>query len=59
MDYLKYLPLLGIAGAHPQLVILFNQIATMVQPHVPEIEQAINEVEAMLKRINPPIVVTK
>ncbi len=64
-EYLKYLPLLQVAAKHPELVGLFNRllaevpgvtttvnkIASMVQPSIPEIQQAIAEVEAILQNI--------
>jgi hypothetical protein len=57
MDYLKYLPLLQVAANHPNLVALFNQIATTVQPHIPEIESALAEAEAIIQKIDPPVIV--
>ena len=56
MNYLKYLPLLQVASNHPTLVKLFNDIAAMVQPHMTEIEQAISEAEAIIQKIDPPII---
>ena len=51
-EMLKYLPLLGVIGKHPNLIDLFNQIADLVQPHVDEIQQAVNEAEAILQKLN-------
>lgn len=53
-EYLKYLPLMQVASDHPKLVEAFNQIMTIVQPLIPEIEQAVDEAEAIIRQIDPP-----
>jgi len=52
MEYLKYLPLLKVLADHPALVALFQQLSTAVGPHIPEINQALAEAEAILQRAN-------
>jgi len=51
-EYLKYLPLLGVAAKHPDLIQLFNRLLGEVQPAIPEIQQAVAEIEAILRNAN-------
>ena len=53
-DMLKYLPLMQVASNHPNLVTMVNQILDLIKPHIPEIEQALLEAEAIIQRIDPP-----
>ena len=61
-EYLKFLPLLQVLAKHPGLVnrlltqmpemmVLANKLEAMIQPSLPEIQQAIAEVEAILQQI--------
>jgi hypothetical protein len=52
MEYLKYLPLLGLLAKHPTIVGMAQQILTEVQPHIPEINQFAAELETELQQIN-------
>jgi len=51
-EYLKFLPLLGVAAKHPDLIQLFNKLLGEVQPAIPEIQQAVAEIEAILRNAN-------
>jgi hypothetical protein len=67
-EYLKFLPLLQVAAKHPGLVQLFsrlltevpevlaaaNKLTAMVEPSLPELQQAIAEAEAILQNIYSP-----